>query len=79
MSVPQPFDPYCQRPAAAIDEIVVGAADEGVSPDAYAAMEGTFNEQTGEFACLGCYIDLGMPSSAAGWKAGQLVPQPARV
>lgn len=77
MTTNEPRDPYCQRDASQIDEIVMGAADEGVSPAEYAAQDGTFNQQSGEFACLSCYIRLGMPSSAAGWKAGQPVPQPA--
>jgi len=73
---PSPFDPYCQRPAADIPEIVAGAKLDGVSPDVYAREDGTFDQQTGQFACLDCYLKLGMPSSDAGWKAGQPVPQP---
>ncbi len=73
----EPRDPYCQRTASQIGEVVDGASREDVTPAEYAREDGTFNEQTGEFACDACYIELGMPTSAAGWKAGQPVPQPA--
>jgi len=72
-------DPYCGRAPSDIPDVVDGAEDEGVSPDVFAQQDGTFNPQTGEFACLACYIDLGMPTTAAGWNAGQSVPQPTNV
>lgn len=74
---PEPRDPYCKQSASQIEDVILGARAEGMTPAEYAQEDGTFNEQTGEFACLSCYIDLGMPASAAGWKAGQPVPQSA--
>lgn len=67
---PSPLDPYCQRPAADIPEIVAGARLDVVSPDVYAREDGTFDQQTGQFACLDCYLKLGMPSSDADGRRG---------
>lgn len=66
---PKPFDPYCRRSAADIPDVVIGAADEEMSPEDFAREDGTYDPDTGLFACMGCYIQLGMPSSPTGWKA----------
>lgn len=73
-TAPAPYDPYCRRPAAEIPEVALDAADAGLTPEAFAREDGTYNPETGEFACLGCYLDLGMPSApGGGWKAGTTV------
>jgi hypothetical protein len=49
---------------------------EGLTPDEYIwQQEGTLNEETGLYACDGCYIKLGMPANSSGpsWKFGDPV------
>jgi hypothetical protein len=31
--------------------------------------EGTYNSTNGHFACTSCYVRMGMPTAAGGWKA----------
>ena len=81
-SPPEPYDPYCGRFAADMPELDYGWAE---SPEHLAEYDedsrrveralfvregdGTYNRKTGHFACMGCYIALGMPSSRVGWVA----------
>lgn len=59
----------CAREAADIPALVELATDEGLTPEAYAADDGTFNPINGHFLCDACYIRWGQPSTAAGWVA----------
>ncbi len=62
----------CGRTPDEIDEYAEAARDEGVSPQEYVRTEeGTFNPQTGRFACTACYIEIGMPAEPAPgrWRA----------
>lgn len=61
---------YCARRPHEIGEYVDLAADEGVTPDEFVRREeGTYNAEAGTFACTECYVDLGCPSKASGWRA----------
>jgi hypothetical protein len=61
----------CCRVPATIPGIPDYAANEGLTPDEYVWQEeGTLNRDTGQFACDGCYIKLGMPSGPNGWRWG---------
>lgn len=58
-----------KRPDQIVEYIEAAHAAE-VSPDAYVMMEeGTLNFENGHFACTGCYVKMGMPSSPKGWVA----------
>lgn len=60
----------CGRAPAAIAEYATAARQADMDPDQYVAMqEGTFNVENGHFACTACYIDMGAPTSPAGWVA----------
>lgn len=64
----------CCRVPATIPGIPDYAANEGLTPDEYVwREEGTLNRDTGQFACDGCYIKLGMPSGPNGWRFGDAV------
>ena len=64
----------CCRVPATIPGIPAYAADEGLTPDEYVwREEGTLNRDTGQFACDGCYIKLGMPTGPNGWRFGDAV------
>jgi len=65
----KPFDPYCKRSPSQIEEYVRNM-DDDPDPDRYVIEnEGTYNPESGHFACTDCYIKLGMPSSPRGWRA----------
>jgi hypothetical protein len=60
----------CKLTADQIGEYVDAADEEGMTPDAYVcAEEGTYNPDTGHFACTLCFIAEGCPVSPTGWKA----------
>lgn len=61
----------CHRPPEEIPEYVEAAEDwPGMSPADYVRNEeGTYNKANGHFACTGCYIKMGEPSSPYGWVA----------
>ncbi len=65
-----PTDPYCDRSAANIPEVVEQANDNGETPNDWAMQDGTYNPDTNEFCCDQCYVRLGAPSSPTGWRAG---------
>lgn len=61
---------YCKKPPHEIDEYVEMAEIEDMTPEQYVrSEEGTFNRETGQFACTSCYIAIGMPASPRGWTA----------
>jgi len=74
-----PMCPYCKRFAADMDELdgflfdsEEDYADNGPATaemrEAYVGKEeGTFNPANGHFACDGCYVAIGQPSSRSGW------------
>jgi hypothetical protein len=52
----------CGKAPDEIDEYVVAAAVERMTPEEYVREEeGTLNPETGRFWCTECYITLGMP------------------
>lgn len=76
-----PQCPYCDRFASDMREIddaiimyggeLAPKRERGEAREQWVREEeGTYNAETGEFACDSCYISLGMPSSPMGWKAG---------
>jgi hypothetical protein len=65
----EPFDPYCNRFASQIPEMVAEAEYQEMTPAELARDDGTFNTHNGHFAGNECYIKLGMPSSPTGWSA----------
>lgn len=71
----KPTCPYCKRPADEIPETVAAAADNQESPSDFAMQDGTYNPDTNEFCCDEDYIRLGMPSSGAGWMAGDPIEE----
>jgi hypothetical protein len=73
----KPLVPRCvgcgKRPAE-LAEYVEAARPRNyglrISPDTYVRLEeGTYNPQTGRFACSSCYVAMGMPASPTGWRA----------
>ena len=56
------YCPGCQRFASDIPATVECAAEEGLSADAFAAEDGTYNKGNGHFLCDACYVDAGCPS-----------------
>ena len=71
--LPKPICHYCKKHPAEIDEYIEAAEVEEITPDDYVrAEEGTYNPETGNFACTACYIDIGMPANpwpGPAWKA----------
>jgi len=59
----------CGRPPGEIPVYAAYAKIEGIPPDEFAKEDGTYNKETNHFACDGCYIAIGLPSSEKGWKA----------
>ena len=46
------------------------AVEDGVEPDVWVSHnDGTYNTETGRFACDECYIDMGQPGLEEGWTA----------
>jgi hypothetical protein len=67
--MPKPFDPRCNRQPDQIEEYVLYAKEDEITADEYViSYEGTYNPENGHFACTQCYIEMGMPSSATGWR-----------
>ncbi len=60
----------CNKEPHEIPEYAEMADIEGITPEQYIrSEEGTLNRENGHFACTGCYIRMGMPSSPRGWVA----------
>jgi len=80
-----PFDPYCERYAADMDDYdtfivespeeweefkALSIIDKGERREQYVRRnEGTYNRTNGHFACDECYISIGQPVAANGWMA----------
>lgn len=61
---------YCQRTPNEIEEYWPEVTGSYLDPVAYVRTEeGTYNPETGGFACTECYVTIGMPSSPTGWVA----------
>lgn len=65
----EPTCAYCGRKANEIPGLEWEAEQEDMSAAEYAREDGTYNPETDHFACDGCYIKIGMPSSPEGWIA----------
>jgi len=60
----------CQRTPEQIPIYVMLAVEDGVEPDVWVSYnDGTYNTETGRFACDECYIDMGQPGLEEGWTA----------
>lgn len=61
----------CKKRPDELEEYKEMAILEGITPEAYVKQEeGTYNRENGHFACTGCYIAMGCPSSPPrGWHA----------
>jgi hypothetical protein len=60
----------CGKTPDQIEEYIDAASALDMTPAEYVrSEEGTFNPDNGHFACTGCYIAMGMPSSPRGWIA----------
>lgn len=60
----------CGKRPGEIEEYVDLAKLEKMTPAAYVQEEeGTFNPESGKFACTDCYIRMGMPTAPGGWRA----------
>lgn len=62
----------CGKTAEELEEYVECAAENEMTVAEYVAEEeGTYNPESGNFACSDCYIAIGMPSLPAPyqWKA----------
>ena len=56
----------CNKIPAMIQEYVVCARNNGITPDEYVRREeGTLNPDNGHFWCTECYSEMGMPSGKA--------------
>jgi hypothetical protein len=67
---PDPVCIGCSKHPNELEEYVLIAKEEGMTPDDYVRdQEGTYNPENGHFLCTPCYINAGMPSSPRGWKA----------
>jgi len=76
MERPQPQCGGCGKRPEDDSLIVLFAQYKGLTPDQYIwQQEGTLNDETGLYACDGCYIKLGMPANSSGpsWKFGDPV------
>lgn len=60
----------CNRTPEQIDEYVIAAEENEMTPNEYVwAEEGTLNPTNSHFTCTACYIAIGMPSAPGqGWK-----------
>lgn len=70
----EPYCFNCGKPASSFEIYKTMSADGFGNEDAAAYIredEGTYNPETNRFACDGCYIAIGMPSTNTieGWKA----------
>lgn len=68
----EPYCFLCGKPASAFpeyDDLIDPCWDRPTRAQAVESEEGTYNPDTNRFACDGCYIRIGMPSSPNGWKA----------
>jgi hypothetical protein len=60
----------CSKRPEEIDEYIMAADDEGMTPEQYVREEeGTFNSENGHFLCTSCYVAVGCPSTSRGWVA----------
>lgn len=60
----------CGRIPDEIDDYSGIATDSGMMNTQFVIHEeGTYNRTNGHFACDGCYLALGSPTSPLGWKA----------
>lgn len=61
----------CGKHPGELSEYVHQSEVEGMTPDDFVReLEGTYNPETGRFACTECYIAMGMPTAPGrGWKA----------
>ena len=67
----------CGKKPEELEEYIEGAHEEGMTPEAYVQQEeGTFDPDTGGFACSPCYIRMGMPTRPYpdSWRAPAFVP-----
>ena len=67
---------YCGESPNKIIEYVESAKDSKCTPVEYVAnCDGTYNKDTGEFACTDCYIAYGMPLGKAPFTDVQVTPK----
>lgn len=67
---PQPICFRCGRTPEETGDYDEFAREEGMTPTEYVLKEeGTLNPRNNHFACDGCYIAIGMPTSLMGWRA----------
>jgi hypothetical protein len=67
---PQPYCTGCDKTPEEIDEYVICAKEDGMTPTEWVRREeGTLNPANGHFLCTDCYIRAGMPSTPYGWVA----------
>lgn len=60
----------CHKPADQIPGWDVEAKIEGISIEAFARQDGTYNPVSNQFCCDECYMALGTPSAPGrGWRA----------
>lgn len=60
----------CKRKPGEIEDVVMEASANAMTPDQYVMEEeGTLNDE-GRFCCTACYITIGMPTAPfPGWRA----------
>lgn len=67
---------YCGKKPEEIEEYIAYAKDDECTPLEFVVNnEGTYNSETGEFACTHCYIEHGMPLGKAPFTNVQVTPQ----
>ena len=67
----------CRKTPDELEEYQDQAKAEEMTPDEFVREnEGTFNPRVQLFCCTTCYIDIGMPSSNAGWKPSGFITPP---
>lgn len=60
----------CGKKPEDLEDYAECAAEAEMTVEDYVTEEeGTYNPETGNFACNDCYIKIGMPSSPHGWMA----------
>lgn len=60
----------CGKPPDEIEEYIVAARENGMTPIQYVELEeGTYNRANGHFCCTECYIAIGEPTAPRGWLA----------
>lgn len=60
----------CGKHPEELTEYIEAARVEKVEPHEYVRFfEGTYNPVNGHFACTGCYVAMGAPSTPRGWVA----------